>query len=75
LTAHPRLRELRQTITAIVEAVPDEEARRSVYRTILPMMRYYDSYHLPDCRGLDPIFDEIMAHRETFSGNPKATRP
>lgn len=63
---HPRFRALREVIERIVGAVPDEAARREVFCAVYGMMRGYDSYHIIDCKGLDPAFDAVLAGWEPW---------
>lgn len=63
---HPRFKVLRETIERISRAVPDAKARHEVFSAVYGMMRAYDSYHIVDTKGLDPVFDSVLLGNETW---------
>ena len=50
-----------EVIEALLQHVPDDEARNRIYTRLIPHFERHDWDTQDECRGLDPAFDKARA--------------
>ncbi|HZV05557.1 MAG TPA: hypothetical protein VE999_10785 [Gemmataceae bacterium] len=50
-------------VKSALKHIPDENARRGLYRDVMPALENQDWNDHPDLFGLDPIYDQVVRER------------
>ena len=51
-------------IRAIMENVPDDDARQALYEELIDSLEDMDCDTLCECVGIDPVFDQFFPEEE-----------